>query len=40
MEDCLDVALLSGLDLDAFEKLAHPVVGAEVGVDENPRLFR
>ena len=36
----LDIALFPGLDLDAFQKLAHPVVGTEVGVDEHPGLFR
>ncbi len=34
-----DITLFSGLDLDAFEKLAHPVVGAKVGIDENSGLF-
>ena len=40
MEHRLDIALLAGLDLDAFEEFANPIVGAKVGVDERARLFR
>src|SRR3989442_15919194 len=40
MQQGLDVTLLAGLDLDAFEKFADPTIGTKVCVDKDASFFR